>query len=141
MDQERNMRDLPTQYEDRTEDLIPRILILGEEKFLSDFLKKELSPKGYVLDQVYEIGDAELKLQQFFYRLIFCNLEVDGRPCLDFIKLCKECCPFTRVIVIADKDDINASVTDLKNGAFDVLKKPIALGKISGFITDAKSND
>ncbi|HCE44852.1 MAG TPA: hypothetical protein DET40_15030 [Lentisphaeria bacterium] len=141
MEQEQNIRDLPTQYEDRTQDLIPRILVLGEEKFLSEYLKKELTPKGYVIDQVYENGEAELKLQQFFYRLIFCNLLIDGRPCLDFIKLCKDCCPFTRVIVIADRDDINASVTAMKSGAFDVLSKPIALGKISGFIADAIIND
>ncbi len=138
---EQNIRDLPTQYEDRTEDLIPRILVVGEEKFLCDYLKKELAPKGYVLDQVFEIAEAELKLQQFFYRLIFCNLDMEGGGCVNFIKFCKECCPFSRVIAIVGTGDIDASVSAIKGGAFDVLSKPIALGKIKGFLSDAISSD
>ncbi len=141
METRQNIRDMPTQYEDRTGDLIPRILVVGHEKFLCEYLKKELSPKGYVLDQVYEIADAELKLQQFFYRLIFCDLEMSGKSSADFIRLAKECCPFTKVIAMTAKHDIDASVSALKDGAFDVLTKPIALGKIKGFLTDAITSD
>ncbi|MFZ2658521.1 MAG: protein kinase [Victivallales bacterium] len=141
MDEEQDIRNLPTQYEDRTEDLIPRILLVGEEKFLADYIRKELGPRGYVLDQVYEMADAELKLVQFFYRVVFFSVGAESEESRDFISFVKNCCAFSRVIIVAEESNIDASINAIKSGAFDVLTKPIALGKLKSFIMDAISID
>ncbi|HBC87615.1 MAG TPA: hypothetical protein DCZ94_11720 [Lentisphaeria bacterium] len=141
MEKEEDIRNLPTQYEDRTEDLIPRILIVGEEGFLADFIRKELGPRGYVLDQAYEIAEAELKLVQYFYRVVFFSMDIKGSDPHDFIKFAKGCCEFSRIIVVAGEKDMDASLNAIKSGAFDVLTKPIAIGKLKSFISDAISTD
>ena len=105
------------------------ILIIEDEKNMSDLLKLELTHAGYCCDQAYD-GEVGLKkaLEQE-YELILLDLML---PRINGIEVCRRLREIkqTPVIMLTARDEVMDKVNGLQVGADDYLAKPFAMEEL-----------
>lgn len=99
-----------------------KILIVEDEKSISDLIVLSLCSAGYECDTAYDGMEASDKLVENIYDLVLLDImlpQVDGYELLEFIK------PMNiPVIFISAKGKLEDKVKGLKLGADDYLVKP-----------------
>lgn len=99
-----------------------KILIVEDERPISDLIKLSLNTAGYCCEQVFDGEAAADKLIERNYDLILLDImlpKVDGFELMEFIR------PMgIPVIFLTAKDRVEDKVKGLKSGADDYLTKP-----------------
>ena len=106
-----------------------RILIIEDEKQMSQLLEMELVHEGYIVDKAYD-GIAGLdKLKNADYDLVLLDLMLPG---LNGIEVCRRLRQFSNVpvIILTGKSEVPDKVTGLDAGANDYLPKPFAIDEL-----------
>jgi len=106
-----------------------RILIIEDEKQMSQLLEMELVHEGYIVDKAYD-GIAGLdKLKNADYDLVLLDLMLPG---LNGIEVCRRLRQFSNVpvIILTAKSEVPDKVTGLDAGANDYLPKPFAIDEL-----------
>ncbi len=101
------------------------ILIVEDERPISNLIKLSLTTHGYQCDTVFDGMEAADKIEEHRYDLILLDImlpKVDGYELLEYIK------PFqTPVIFITAKGKLEDKVKGLRLGAEDYITKPFEI--------------
>src|SRR3989344_6401949 len=103
-----------------------RILLVEDEKKLSDVIKKGLIEEGYAVDQAYDGEEGLYLAESESYDVIILDIML---PKLNGIEVCKELRKkkiITPILMLTAKTQIEDRVTGLDAGADDYVAKPFA---------------
>lgn len=105
------------------------ILIVEDEKNMSNLLKLELTHSGYQCDQAFDGEDGLKKSLENDYELILLDLML---PRINGIELCRQLREKkqTPVIMLTARDEVMDKVNGLQVGADDYLAKPFAMEEL-----------
>ncbi|MGN1375010.1 MAG: response regulator transcription factor [Prevotella sp.] len=108
-----------------------KMLIIEDEKQLSDGIVKYLTNEDYFCEQAFTFEDAMLKVGIYEYDCILLDLMLPGGTGLDILRKIKQKSPQTGVIIVSAKGSLEDKVEGLKIGADDYLAKPFHLPELS----------
>lgn len=107
-----------------------RILVIEDEKKITDFIKRGLKEEGYAVDVAYDGEAGRFLARTNEYDLVLLDLML---PKIDGITLCKELKKDgypAPIIMLTAKDTVKDKVTGLDSGADDYMTKPFAFEEL-----------
>lgn len=103
-----------------------RILLIEDEKRLSDVIKKGFTEQGFAVDQAFDGEEGQYLAENEQYDLIVLDLML---PKVDGMAVCKNLRKKeikTPVLMLTAKDTVEDIATGLDSGADDYLAKPFS---------------
>ncbi len=114
----------------------PSILIVDDEplvrQILFDVMSDEFSCEA--------VGSAEEALAAFesrSFELVISDINLGGMSGVELIPRIKEISPDTVVMMISGDGTMDSAIASMREGAFDYLRKPFALGHVSAAVSRA----
>ena len=105
-----------------------KILVVEDEKPISNLIRISLKGAGYTCDQAFDGNEALDKIDETVYDLILLDImlpEVDGFELMEYIR------PLgIPVIFLTAKDALDDRVKGLKMGAEDYIVKPFEVAEL-----------
>ncbi|MBP3808431.1 MAG: response regulator transcription factor [Eubacterium sp.] len=105
-----------------------KILVVEDEKPISNLIRISLKGAGYTCDQAFDGNEALDKIDETIYDLILLDImlpEVDGFELMEYIR------PLgIPVIFLTAKDALDDRVKGLKMGAEDYIVKPFEVAEL-----------
>lgn len=97
--------------------------------------------EGFQTISSMDCNDFFSRMEQRSPDVIVLNLEINSLPMLETLSKVKSMCTGTPVFMLADKTDVEGAVTAMKNGATDVISKPIDTERFVRAVRDALRRD
>lgn len=107
-----------------------KILLVEDEKQISDYISKGLLEAGYDVDTVDNGEDAISYATNYDYSLILLDIMIPKKNGIEVVKYLKKQKDSTHIILISAKDQIQDKVVGLDAGADDYLVKPFAFSEL-----------
>ncbi|SFM08349.1 response regulator transcription factor [Halanaerobium salsuginis] len=107
-----------------------RILVVEDEKDLSDVIKKGLEEEGFVVDTVSDGQQAVNFAWDNEYDIIILDLMLPVKNGMEALKEIREYGINTAILILTAKDMVEDKIKGLNNGADDYLTKPFAFGEL-----------
>ena len=111
-----------------------KILIIEDEKALSESIAAYLKSEDYVCEVVSTFTKAMEKTEQYEYDCILLDITLPGGSGLEILKELKANNKLDGVLIISAKNSIDDKVKGLMLGADDYLPKPFHLSELSARI-------
>lgn len=107
-----------------------KILLVEDEKQISDYISKGLLEAGYDVDTVDNGEDAISYATNHDYSLILLDIMIPKKNGVEVVRYLKKQKDNTHIILISAKDQIQDKVLGLDAGADDYLIKPFAFSEL-----------
>lgn len=107
-----------------------KILIIEDEKELSDNIVTFLSSENYLCEQAFTYAESRMKVGLYEYDCIILDLMLPDGNGLDLLRNIRENQNQVGVIIVSAKDSINDKIIGLEVGADDYLSKPFSLPEL-----------
>ncbi len=114
--------------------VVLKILIIEDEKVLSESIAVYLKGEDYLCDIAGDFKQAMFMTSDFDYDCILLDITLPGGSGLEILKELKEANKMDGVLIISAKNSIDDKVAGLKLGADDYLPKPFHLSELSARI-------
>lgn len=111
-----------------------KILIVEDEKDLSQSLTEYLEISGHRCENAYDFNTADDKTAVYVYDCILLDINLPDGTGLDLIEPIKQRNPQTGIIIISARDGVEDRVKGLEKGADDYLIKPFDLAELNARI-------
>ncbi len=108
-----------------------KILIIEDERKLSDSIVSYLSSEKYLCEQAFTYNEARMKVNVYDYDCVLLDLMLPGGNGLDILQDIRKRRNPVGVIIVSAKDSIDDKVRGLQIGADDYLAKPFHLAELS----------
>jgi len=108
-----------------------KLLIIEDERTLSQNIANYLSKEDYRCEQAYTFDDAIEKVTLYDYDCILLDLMLPGGNGLDILQVIKQKTNPTGVVIVSAKDSLDDKINGIKIGADDYLPKPFHLSELS----------
>ena len=108
-----------------------KLLIIEDEKQLSDSIVSYLGHEDYLCEQAFTFGEAIMRVESYEYDCILLDLMLPDGNGLDILRRIKQHRPQTGVIIVSAKGSLDDKVAGLKIGADDYIAKPFHLPELS----------
>lgn len=108
-----------------------KILIIEDERRLSDSIVEYLSSEKYLCEQAFDYADAKMKVGVYEYDCIVLDLMLPGGSGLDILCDIRRRRNRAGVIIVSAKGSLDDKVRGLEIGADDYLAKPFHLAELS----------
>jgi len=108
-----------------------KILIIEDERELSQDIVAYLSTDSYLCEQAYSFRDAMEKITLYVYDCILLDLSLPGGDGLRILDEIKQREIDSGIIIISARGSLDDKITGLKIGADDYLAKPFSLPELS----------
>ena len=108
-----------------------KILIVEDERKLSDSIVSYLRSEKYVCEQAFDYAEALMKLRVYDYDCVLLDLMLPGGNGLDLLRDIKRRDNPAGVIIISAKNSLEDKIKGLEIGADDYLAKPFHLAELS----------
>lgn len=108
-----------------------KILIVEDERKLSDSIVAYLNGERYLCEQAFTYADAKMKVNMYEYDCILLDLMLPGGNGLDILSNIRSKSNPAGVIIVSAKDSLDDKVKGLEIGADDYLAKPFHLAELS----------
>lgn len=105
-----------------------KILIIEDERELSDNIVTFLSSENYLCEQAFTFADARMKVH--LYECIVLDIMLPDGNGLKLLKEIRDRHSQVGVIIVSAKDSINDKITGMEVGADDYLAKPFSLPEL-----------
>jgi len=115
----------------------PRILVVDDERSISDALGMILSQLGHHVDSAKSIQEATELLKGSPYDLIFMDLRLPDGSGIDLLTHVKSDTPYTEVVVMTAHGSLDITIEAIKRGAFYYLEKPFTPHQVTTLIDRA----
>lgn len=106
------------------------ILIVEDEKQLSEVLEALLKQNNYAVDAVYDGVSGEEYAETGIYDLIILDIMLPGKNGLDVLKSLRRKHISVPVLLLTAKAEVEDKIAGLDLGADDYLTKPFATGEL-----------
>jgi DNA-binding response OmpR family regulator len=107
-----------------------KILIIEDEKELSDSICTYLNSESFICETAYDLPMAMEKISLYDYTCIILDITLPGGNGLDILKELKANNKSDGVLVISARNSVDDKVYGLKTGADDYLAKPFHLSEL-----------
>jgi DNA-binding NtrC family response regulator len=114
-----------------------RILVVDDERSISDALGMILSQLGHHVDSAKSIQEATELLKCSPYDLIFMDLRLPDGSGIDLLSHVKSDTPYTEVVVMTAHGSLDITIEAIKRGAFYYLEKPFTPHQVTTLIDRA----
>ncbi len=108
-----------------------KILIVEDEKELSQSICDYLSNEQFTCEQAFDFQAALEKISLYDYACIVLDITLPNGSGMDILKELKRDNKIDGVLIISAKNSIDDKVTGLKEGADDYLSKPFHLSELA----------
>ena len=108
-----------------------KLLIIEDQKALSDNIVKFLSSQDYVCEQAFTLNEAMIKADLYDYECVLLDLMLPDGNGMDVLRWFKLHKPSTGIIIVSAKDATDDIVEGLKIGADDYMAKPFNLSELA----------
>ena len=108
-----------------------KLLIIEDERELSDNIVAYLSSENYVCEQAFTYSEAREKVNLYDYDCVLLDLMLPGGNGLDILRDIRSKRNPVGVIIVSAKDSLDDKVRGLEIGADDYLPKPFHLAELS----------
>lgn len=108
-----------------------KILIVEDEKELSDSIVAYLDNEKYLCEQAFTYAEAEMKVDAYGYDCILLDLMLPGGSGLDILRDIRDRSNPAGIIIISAKDSLDDKIKGLEIWADDYLAKPFHLAELS----------
>ena len=108
-----------------------KLLIIEDERELSDNIVAYLSSEHYVCEQAFTYDEAREKVNLYDYDCVLLDLMLPGGNGLDILRDIRSRRNPVGVIIVSAKDSLDDKVKGLEIGADDYLPKPFHLAELS----------
>ena len=108
-----------------------KILIIEDERRLSDSIVAYISCEKYLCEQAFTYADARMKVGMYEYDCILLDLMLPGGNGLDILRDIRSRSNPAGVIIVSAKDSLDDKIKGLEIGADDYLAKPFHLAELS----------
>lgn len=107
-----------------------KILIVEDERELSNSIVAYLSSEKYFCEQAFTYAEAKQKLGIYQYDCVVLDLMLPGGNGLDILSQIRERHNQVGVIIVSAKDSLDDKVRGLEIGADDYLSKPFHMAEL-----------
>src|SRR5438046_10672204 len=107
-----------------------KLLIIEDEKELSDSICTYLSSESFICETAYDFNMAMEKISLYDYSCIILDITLPGGSGLNILKELKANNKSEGVLVISARNSVDDKVAGLKTGADDYLAKPFHLSEL-----------
>lgn len=107
-----------------------RILVVEDEKKVSNFLRQALEEERYAVDQAFDGEEGEALAELYDYDLIVLDLMLPKKSGVQLLKELRAKKRRTPVLVLTAKDAVGDKVAALDAGGDDYLTKPFSIEEI-----------
>ncbi|MEO8819286.1 MAG: response regulator transcription factor [Ginsengibacter sp.] len=111
-----------------------RILIIEDEKALSESINEYLSVHEYTCEMAEDYHSAVMKIEYNTYDCILLDITLPGGNGLKILEHIKEDNKTEGVLIISAKDSLDDKIKGLNLGADDYLSKPFHLSELNARI-------
>lgn len=111
-----------------------RILLVEDEKLLSDMIKKGLKNGGYAVDAVYDGEEALYQYEVNEYDLIVLDLNLPKVDGLDVLRKIRAADDKVKILILSARTKVEDRILGLDEGANDYLIKPFDFGELEARI-------
>lgn len=108
-----------------------KVLIIEDERKLSDSIVDYLKGEKYLCEQAFDFNDAMMKVRVYDYDCVLLDLMLPGGNGLDILRDIKRRNNPAGVIIVSAKDSLDDKLKGLQIGADDYLAKPFHLAELS----------
>lgn len=112
-----------------------KLLIVEDEKALSDSISSYLQQESFVCDQAESYAGALEKIEQFDYDCILLDINLQDGNGLELLKELKDNHKGDGVLIISARNSLEDKVSGLKLGADDYLPKPFHLSELGARVS------
>lgn len=112
-----------------------KLLIIEDEKELSDSIKKYLSTEQFICEAVYDYDSAIEKIHLNEYSCIILDITLPKGSGLDILKELKTLNKAEGVLIISARNSFDDKITGLNSGADDYLAKPFHLPELGARVS------
>ena len=107
-----------------------KVLIIEDEKSLSDSIATYLNDENFICETAYDHESAMEKISLYDYTCIILDISLPGGSGLNILKELKKANKADGVLIISAKNSLEDKVTGLNAGADDYLTKPFHLPEL-----------
>jgi len=108
-----------------------KILIIEDERRLSDSIVEYLGTEKYLCEQAFTYGEARMKAGVYEYDCVVLDLMLPGGDGLDILREMRRRKSRAGVIIVSAKGSLDDKVRGLEIGADDYLAKPFHLAELA----------
>jgi CheY-like chemotaxis protein len=107
-----------------------KILIIEDEKELSDSISTYLSSEQFTCEAAYDYDSAILKIHMNEYSCIILDITLPNGNGLDILKKLKSMDKAEGVLIVSARNSLDDKIAGLNSGADDYLAKPFHLPEL-----------
>jgi DNA-binding response OmpR family regulator len=111
-----------------------KILVIEDEKPLSESIIKYLKQEGYLCESVMDFNLAYSKVGEYDYDCLIVDINLPGGSGLDIVRKLKKNDSQAGIIIISAKNSLDDKITGLDIGADDYISKPFHLSELNARI-------
>src|SRR5690242_10430506 len=111
-----------------------RLLLIEDNKKLSEWLSRLLGQRNYTVDQVHDGVSAEAALLTHKYDLVILDLDLPQMSGLELLKHLRQRGDRTAVLILTASNRVSDRVAGLDSGADDYLAKPFDIDELEARI-------
>lgn len=108
-----------------------KILIIEDEKDLSQSICAYLSNEHFICEQAFDFKTATEKISLYDYACIVLDITLPGGSGMDLLKQLRNENKLDGVLIVSARNSIDDKVQGLKEGADDYLTKPFHLSELA----------
>lgn len=107
-----------------------RLLLIEDDRLVSNFIKKGLTETGYAVDLAHDAQEGNYLAQEEDYDLIILDLMLPGGDGLDICRQLREKGIATPILILTARTQVEDRIAGLNAGADDYLTKPFAFSEL-----------
>jgi DNA-binding response OmpR family regulator len=111
-----------------------KILLVEDEKGLSDSISTYLKQEGYLCEVVTDFKSADEKIELYQYDCILIDINLPDGNGLNLVKALKRLKAKAGIIIISARNSVDDKIEGLDLGADDYLSKPFSLAELNSRI-------
>jgi DNA-binding response OmpR family regulator len=108
-----------------------KILVVEDEKELSDSIVAYLKQEGYVVETAKDFYSADEKVSVYNYDCLIVDISLPGGSGLDIIRKIKRKKSEAGIIIVSAKNSLDDKIEGLDIGADDYVPKPFHLSELN----------
>ncbi|MGB3415803.1 MAG: response regulator transcription factor [Mesorhizobium sp.] len=121
---------MPDESDEFSDALQARILVVDDDRDLTELVRRELVALGFTVDSVEFAGDALMAARDTAYALMIVDLGLPDRDGLELVRDLRSRMIEAPILVLTARNRVEDRVTGLSNGADDYLVKPFAVPEL-----------
>ncbi len=113
------------------------VLVIDDDRTVCDIIVREVQRIGNEVHCAYSFSQGLEEFRRREFALVLVDVQLPDGNGLDLLPRLREKLPGPEVIIMASHGDPDGAELAIRNGAWDYIQKPSALGNISLALTRA----